>query len=108
MRLAAHHLSLRFGAVNALTQISQEFPEGSRTVFWGPVGGGKTSLLKCLAGLITPTTGEVLWNGVATAARTAEDKRAADYKAAAEKCAALSGDAKSNCEAEVKARFGKR
>lgn len=77
MRLAAHHLSLRFGAVNALTQISQEFPEGSRTVLWGPAGGGKTSLLKCLAGLIMPTAGEVQWNGASTASRTPEEKRAA-------------------------------
>lgn len=77
MRLAARHLSLRFGAVRALTQLSQEFPEGSRTVLWGPAGGGKTSLLKCLAGLITPSAGEVLWGETSTASRTPEEKRAA-------------------------------
>ena len=37
----------------------------------------------------------------------AEDKRDADYKVAAEKCDALSGDAKSSCVTAAKARFGK-
>jgi phospholipid/cholesterol/gamma-HCH transport system ATP-binding protein len=76
LRLAAHNLSLRFGAVHALSQLTIEFPEGSRTVLWGPAGGGKTSLLKCLAGLVTPTSGEVRWDG-ATASRPPEEKRAA-------------------------------
>ena len=37
----------------------------------------------------------------------AEDKRDADYKVAAEKCDALSGDAKNACMASAKTRFGK-
>lgn len=37
----------------------------------------------------------------------AQEKRDADYAVAAEKCAALTGDAKSNCIAAAKARFGK-
>ena len=43
------------------------------------------------------------------AARTdaAETKRNADYKLAAEKCDALSGDAKSGCMNEAKRKFGK-
>lgn len=36
-----------------------------------------------------------------------KDKRDADYKVAAEKCDALSGDAKSACMASAKAKFGK-
>lgn len=35
------------------------------------------------------------------------DKRDADYKAEAEKCDALAGDAKSSCVAAAKAKFGK-
>jgi len=36
------------------------------------------------------------------------DKRAADYKVAAEKCESLSGDAKGTCMTTAKADFGKR
>jgi len=36
-----------------------------------------------------------------------DDKRDADYKVAAEKCDALAGDAKSNCVAAAKAKYGK-
>lgn len=36
-----------------------------------------------------------------------KDKREAEYKVAAEKCDALSGDAKSSCVASAKAQFGK-
>lgn len=36
-----------------------------------------------------------------------EDKRDADYKVANEKCDALAGDAKSNCVAAAKAKYGK-
>jgi hypothetical protein len=36
----------------------------------------------------------------------AKDKRQADYKVAAEKCDAMSGDAKSNCITQAKKRYG--
>ena len=38
----------------------------------------------------------------------AQDKNDAEYKAAVERCDSYSGDAKNNCQADVKARFGKR
>ncbi len=75
MRLSTHQLSLRFGPVHALRELSVEFPVGSRTVLWGPAGGGKTSLLKCLAGLVAPSTGEVWWDDVPVTRRTAQEKR---------------------------------
>jgi len=37
----------------------------------------------------------------------AEDKRTADYKVAVEKCDSLSGDAKTQCVKDAKARYGK-
>ena len=39
-------------------------------------------------------------------ADASKDKREADYKVAAEKCDALSGDAKDGCVKQAKARFG--
>ena len=75
MRLSTHHLSLHFGAVHALNDLSLEFPVGSRTVLWGPAGGGKTSLLKCLTGLVAPTGGQVQWDDVPLTWRDPQQKR---------------------------------
>ncbi len=75
MRLSTHHLCLRFGAVHALTDVTLEFPVGSRTVLWGPAGGGKTSLLKCLTGLAFATAGDVQWDEVSVASRAPEVRR---------------------------------
>lgn len=77
MRLSTHQLSLRFGAVHALDEVSLDFASGSRTVLWGPAASGKTSLLKCLAGLVIPTSGEVRWDDVDVKTLSAEQRRAA-------------------------------
>ena len=39
--------------------------------------------------------------------RAAEDKRDAQYKVAVERCDSMSGDAKSRCVKDAKAKFGK-
>ena len=44
---------------------------------------------------------------VAAVKDSAEDKRDADYKLAAEKCDSLAGDAKASCVSAAKARFNK-
>ena len=77
MRLSTHQLSVKFGPVYALDELTLSFPVGSRTVIWGPAGGGKTSLLKCLTGLVAPTSGQVQWDEVPVSQRTAQGKREA-------------------------------
>ncbi len=77
MRLSTEHLELRFGSVVALRDVSLAFPAGSRTVLWGPAGGGKTTLLKCLAGLARPTQGRVWWGDDDVAGLDAQARRAA-------------------------------
>ncbi len=47
------------GEVVALAGFSYTFPVGSITAIMGPSGSGKTTLLNLLAGLDTPTAGEV-------------------------------------------------
>ena len=42
--------------------IDLSIPEGKLTVITGPNGGGKTSLAKLIAGLYTPSTGQILYN----------------------------------------------
>ena len=61
MNLALKGVTVKFGAVTALDRLTLSFPAGSQALLWGPAGGGKTILLKLLAGLVLPTTGDVQW-----------------------------------------------
>ncbi|MDQ7794429.1 MAG: phosphate ABC transporter ATP-binding protein, partial [bacterium] len=47
-KLATIDLSLAYGRVPALAEVTSVFPEGLITALIGPSGGGKTSLLRCL------------------------------------------------------------
>ncbi|WP_206453284.1 ABC transporter ATP-binding protein [Aurantimonas marina] len=50
------------GGVQALKDVSVDFPRGQLTSLLGPSGCGKTTLLKIIAGLLPATAGEVLVN----------------------------------------------
>jgi len=52
-----------YGEVEALRDLSLDFPKGQLTSLLGPSGCGKTTLLKIIAGLIPANSGEVLVNG---------------------------------------------
>jgi putative ABC transport system ATP-binding protein len=54
----------RRGTVHALRDVSLEIPTGSCVTITGPSGSGKTTLLLTLGGLIRPTSGRVLFQGV--------------------------------------------
>jgi putative ABC transport system ATP-binding protein len=54
----------RRGTVYALRDVSLEIPTGSCVTITGPSGSGKTTLLLTLGGLIRPTSGRVLFQGV--------------------------------------------
>ncbi len=56
-------VSKRFGAVQALDGVSMEVAEGEFVALLGSSGCGKTTLLRLLAGLETPTTGTVSIDG---------------------------------------------
>ena len=51
------------GGVQALKGVDLKIPSGELTSFLGPSGCGKTTLLKIIAGLLTPTEGEVRIRG---------------------------------------------
>jgi NitT/TauT family transport system ATP-binding protein len=51
------------GGVQALDNVSVDFPRGELTSLLGPSGCGKTTLLKIIAGLLPATSGDVLVNG---------------------------------------------
>jgi sulfate transport system ATP-binding protein len=64
MGIAVRNVTKRFGDFVALDDVSIEVPDGDLTALLGPSGGGKTTLLRIMAGLETPDEGVVEINGV--------------------------------------------
>ena len=57
-------LKKTFGTVRAVDDLSFTVPSGTVTGFLGPNGAGKTTTLRCLLGLVTPTSGTATIGGV--------------------------------------------
>lgn len=76
MELRADRLSVLRGARPVLRDVSCTLPPGSRVLMLGRSGAGKTTLFKALAGLVTPSSGHVLWNGEDVARMAPAEKRA--------------------------------
>ena len=49
--LAVEHLSLRFGGLAVLTDVSLHVEPGELLALIGPNGAGKTSVLNCISGI---------------------------------------------------------
>ncbi len=56
-------LTKHFGSTQAVDDLSFSVTPGRVTAFLGPNGSGKSTSLRCLTGLVTPTSGEALING---------------------------------------------
>ena len=56
-------VSLRFGGVRALTDVSVDVRRGEIFSVIGPNGAGKTSLINCVSGRYRPTEGRILLSG---------------------------------------------
>jgi len=63
--VSVRNVSKNYGDVEALKDLSLEFPRGQLTSLLGPSGCGKTTLLKIIAGLLEPSAGEIEVDGVA-------------------------------------------
>ena len=64
MRLEAQHLTKDFGNVHALDNLNFRFEGPGLIGYLGPNGAGKTTTLKLFAGLLHPTSGKVLVDGI--------------------------------------------
>ncbi|MEY3461742.1 MAG: hypothetical protein RLZZ03_1395 [Pseudomonadota bacterium] len=61
--LSVHGLGVRFGALQAVNDVSLDAQRGKITAIIGPNGAGKSSLFNLISGAIAPSTGNVLFEG---------------------------------------------
>jgi ABC-2 type transport system ATP-binding protein len=61
--LVARSLSRKFGSRTVVTSLDLELRPGTRVALWGPNGSGKTTILRCLAGTLSPSGGEASIGG---------------------------------------------
>ena len=69
-------LSKSFGPVRAIVDVDLDIPAGKVTALVGDNGAGKSVLIKCIAGIHTPDSGQILWQGRPVHLRTPRDAAA--------------------------------
>jgi branched-chain amino acid transport system ATP-binding protein len=62
VKLRVENISLSFGGVRALTDVSLEVRDNEITAIIGPNGAGKTALLNCINGFYKPQKGEIYYD----------------------------------------------
>ena len=63
MSIELKQVSKQFGNVVAADRVSFSIAEGELMALLGPSGGGKTTVLRMIAGLEIPTSGDILIDG---------------------------------------------
>ena len=61
--LDVHNISLSFGGVKALADISFNVKEHEIRAIIGPNGAGKSSMLNCINGVYQPQQGSITFRG---------------------------------------------
>ena len=74
--LQAQGLSKRYGPVSALTNVNLQLEAGRIVGLLGPNGSGKTTFIKIVSGLLTPSEGQILICGMSPGPET---KRLVSY-----------------------------
>ncbi len=72
-------LTKAFGGTVAVHDLSLKIGRGEIFAFLGPNGGGKTTTLKCLVGLLKPTSGTILVGGIDIAAKPRNARELVSY-----------------------------
>src|SRR5215831_18694605 len=63
MSIELRNVTKKFGEVAAVNNVSFAVNEGELVALLGPSGGGKTTVLRMIAGLEVPTTGDIFIRG---------------------------------------------
>lgn len=61
--IETRHLTRNYGKVTAVQDLNLKIPQGSLVALIGPNGAGKSTTLRMLAGLLSPSKGEILLDG---------------------------------------------
>ena len=61
--LEVQNLSMRFGGLLAVDQVSLDVQEHEIVAIIGPNGAGKTTVFNCMSGFYRPTGGKILFQG---------------------------------------------
>jgi ABC-2 type transport system ATP-binding protein len=77
--ITASHLTIRFGHFTAVSDVSFEIGKGEIFGFLGPNGSGKTTIIKALCGLLTPSSGTGTILGMDIVKDAAEIKQHVGY-----------------------------
>jgi sulfate/thiosulfate transport system ATP-binding protein len=75
MAIEVRNIQKRFGSFVALDNVSLNFPQGELTALLGPSGCGKTTLLRIIAGLEHPDSGQVFLDGEDASARHVRERQ---------------------------------
>ncbi|MBD5268043.1 MAG: ATP-binding cassette domain-containing protein [Bacteroides sp.] len=73
--IEAKHVSKWFDGQRILFDINATFDTGKTNLIIGQSGSGKTVLMKCLIGLLTPEEGEILYDGRRMRSLNNEERR---------------------------------
>src|ERR1044071_2365216 len=63
MSIELKQVTKKFGEVNAVSNVTFSVNEGELMALLGPSGGGKTTVLRMIAGLEMPTSGDIFIAG---------------------------------------------
>ncbi|TIP14571.1 ABC transporter ATP-binding protein [Mesorhizobium sp.] len=72
--LKVENLSVRYGAVAAVRDLSLSVGQGELIALLGPNGAGKSSTINALTGLVTPAAGRIVLDGVDISRSRTEDR----------------------------------
>ena len=61
--LETNKVTIRFGGLTAVNEVSIKVQPNKITALIGPNGAGKTTLFNCISGVYTPASGEVILDG---------------------------------------------
>ena len=62
--LQINHLYKNYGKFRAVNDLTLHIPQGDLFGFVGPNGAGKTTTIRIVCGLMVPTAGNIMINGV--------------------------------------------